>query len=111
MPSIRATEATIFLGDLVKFQKRVLQQFPLAAMQSYKTPTASTMFFSWAIDYCGNEQRIVFLDVVITTLMFTSELAFQNDDCVTVRMLLAICLMNMLSFDSYTSSEFDCPLY
>jgi hypothetical protein len=69
-------EVTIFLGDLVKFQKRVLQQLPLAAMLSYKTQTASTMFFSWALEYCGNEQRIVFLDVVVTTLMLTSELAF-----------------------------------
>jgi hypothetical protein len=30
--------------------------------------------------------------------MFTSELAFRNDHCIAVRMLLAICLMNTLNF-------------
>jgi len=52
-----------------------------------------------------------FLDILITTLIFSSELAFQNDHGVTVRMLPNICLVNTLSFISYASSEFDCPFY
>ena len=111
MPSIRATEATIFLGDLVKFQKRVLQQVPFAATQSYKAHIDLTMFFRWALEYWGNEQRLIFLDILVTTLMFTSEIVLQNDHCVTVRMLLDICLVNTLNFISYVSSEFDCPFY
>jgi hypothetical protein len=111
VPSLRAAEATVFLGDLVKFQKRVLHQVLVEAKRSYKAHLDSTMFFSLALAYCDNEQRPVFLYILVTTYMFTSELAFLNDHCVTVRMMLAICPKNMLSFDFYASSEFDCPLY
>jgi hypothetical protein len=69
------------------------------------------MLFSCALQYCGNEQRLFFLDILVSTLVFTSEIAFQNDCCFTVRMMLDTCLVNMLSFISYASSEFYCPLY
>jgi hypothetical protein len=69
------------------------------------------MFFIWALAYCGNEERLVFLYILVKSLMFKSELAFQNEHCVTVHILLRNCLMNMPSFISYVSSELDCPFY
>jgi hypothetical protein len=96
---------TIFLGDMVKFQKRVPQQV------SFEDQLNSTVFLSLALVYFSNEQPYFFFTFLVTTLMLISELECLNNLYVTAHMLPGICPRNGFSFVPYASSRYDCAKY